>query len=249
MTDPIPPPALVPTPAPKSTAQKGEINQAWLDEFTNAEAILAATKPADRAATLAAGGIDAGKTTDLTARIAAARKLAGKAVQGTSGKRVITGTEEELKTELLQQIAYIQTRARQKYDGTEPGRLKDYAISQKISNSRSLLEQAANNILLKLNGDTQAVPPVPPDVLPGVTAAKTAALQTALDDYLGVQGDQTGAQSDATTARKQVETAVADIVTRRREIQFAADAEWPHTNSANAGVRREFQLPPTRVMK
>jgi hypothetical protein len=41
-------------------------------------------------------------------------------------------------------------------------------------------------------------------------------------------------------------------VTQRRhdkEIQFAADAEWPHDDPANAGIRAEFQLPPGRVMK
>lgn len=245
MADTTPAPAS----APKTTPKRGEINQSWLDEFTNAEAILAAAKPADRAVELAEGGIDAGKISALTLAIAAARKLAGKAVQGTSGKRIITGDEEELKTELLKQIQSVQTRARQKYDASGPGRLKDYAIGQNISNSRSLLEQAGTNILLKLNGDDQAVPVVPPDVLPGVTPAKITALQTALDDYMGVQGSQTGAQGDATTARKLVEAAVADIIAKRREIQFAAEAEWPHTDPANAGIRVEFQLPPARVMK
>ncbi len=36
---------------------------------------------------------------------------------------------------------------------------------------------------------------------------------------------------------------------KQREIQFAADAEWPHTDPANVGIRVEFQLPPDRVMK
>ena len=51
------------------------------------------------------------------------------------------------------------------------------------------------------------------------------------------------------TARRQLEAAIADIVSRRREIQFAADAEWPHTDSSNAGIRAEFQLPSDRVVK
>jgi hypothetical protein len=29
-----------------------------------------------------------------------------------------------------------------------------------------------------------------------------------------------------------------DIIGKRREIQFAADTEWPHTGPANAGNRR-----------
>jgi hypothetical protein len=249
MADPTPTPTPAPAPAPKSNSKRGEINQSWLDEFTNGEAILAAAKPADRAAKLTDGGIDAGKITTLTAVIAAARTLAGKAVQGTSDKEIITDDEDALKTALLEQIHYVQKRARQKYDATEPGRLKDFAISQPIGNSRSLLEQAANNILLKLKGDDQAKPAVPPDVLPGVPPARITALQTALDDYTGVQGDQSEAQGRATTWRKQVEAAVAGIIAKRREIQFAADAEWPHTDPANAGIRVEFQLPPDRVMK
>jgi hypothetical protein len=36
---------------------------------------------------------------------------------------------------------------------------------------------------------------------------------------------------------------------RPREIQFDADADWPHTDPANAGIRVEFQLPPDRMMK
>jgi hypothetical protein len=38
-------------------------------------------------------------------------------------------------------------------------------------------------------------------------------------------------------------------IAKRREIQFGADADWPHTDPANAGIRMEFQLPPDRVMK
>lgn len=237
------------TPAPKTTSKRGEINQTWLDEFTAAEAIVAAAGKDGRSARLAEGDIDVAKVAALTNAILAGRTLAGQAVQGTSGKQIITGTEETLMAGLMEQIQYIQKRARQKYDATAPGRLKDYCIGQKIADSRSQLEQAAANILLKLNGNAAAVPPVTADVLPGVNAAKIAALQGALDDYKNVQGEQTGAQGDATGWRKQVETAVADIVARRREIQFAADAEWPHTVPANAGIRAEFKLPLDRVMK
>ena len=239
MPDPTPTPTPTPAPTPKSTPKRGVVNQALLDELTQAEAILAAAKPADRAATLDAGGIDAGKITALTAAIAAARTQAAQAALGTTGKQGVTAEESALLDDLVNKIQEVQKRARQKYDATEPVKLKDYAVGQQFYNSRSLLEQTATNILSKLAGDT----------LPGITPAKIAALQTALADYQGVQGDQTGAQSGATTARKQLEGVVADIVAKRREIQFAADAEWPHTDPANAGIRTEYQLPADRVMK
>lgn len=244
-TDPTPPPP----PAPKTVGKRGLVNQHLLDELTEAEAILTAASPADRAARLAEGGIDAGKIGALTAAIAAARKLASLAVEGTTGKQGITGDENELMDDLINKIQEVQKRARQKYDATDPAQLPGYAVRQKFYSSRSVLEQTAANILHKLQGDPDATPPVPADVLPGITPAKIAALKTALADYENVQGDQSGAQSSATTARKQFEAAVSDIVARRREIQFAADAEWPHTDPANAGIRSEFYLPADRVMK
>jgi hypothetical protein len=64
-----------------------------------------------------------------------------------------------------------------------------------------------------------------------------------------VQSDQTGPQSEATKARRQLESAIADVIAKRRKIQFAADAEWPNTTPANAGIRAEFQLPPDRMMQ
>ena len=53
----------------------------------------------------------------------------------------------------------------------------------------------------------------------------------------------------ATTARATLEAAVKSIIARRREIQFAADAQWPASNPANAGIRREFRLSPDKAMK
>ncbi len=243
MPDPTPtPPPPTPAPTPRS---RGDINQAWLDELTNAGEIAAAAQKSDYKTKLADGDIDQAKVTALTNAITAARKLAAQAVQGTTGKHNVTGDETGLQDDLINQIQTVQKRARQKYDATDPGKLADYAVGQKFYSSRSLLEQAAANILLKLNGTDKT----PADKLPGIDAAKIAALAQALADYKNVQGDQTGAQSGATTARKQLEAAIGDIIGRRREIQFAADAEWPHTDPANAGIRAEFQLPPDRVMK
>jgi hypothetical protein len=38
-------------------------------------------------------------------------------------------------------------------------------------------------------------------------------------------------------------------VARRKKIQFAADATWPHENAANAAIRREFKLPADKALK
>ena len=74
-----------------------------------------------------------------------------------------------------------------------------------------------------------------------ITADKLTALATDVAAALALAGD-------ATTARPTLEAAVKSIIARRREIQFAADAQWPPSNPANAGIRREFRLSPDKAM-
>jgi len=76
----------------------------------------------------------------------------------------------------------------------------------------------------------------------GIDAAKLTALATDIAAAHTLAGD-------ATTARATLEAAVKSIIARRREIQFAADAQWPPSNPANAGIRREFRLSPDKAMK
>lgn len=76
----------------------------------------------------------------------------------------------------------------------------------------------------------------------GITADKLIALATDIAAAHALAGD-------ATTARATLEAAVKSIIARRREIQFAADTQWPPSNPANAGIRREFRLSPDKAMK
>ena len=140
---------------------------------------------------------------------------------------------------LVALVKEVQGRARQKHDAANPTALKNYGIGEKWSSSRAILEQTATNIVNVLSTDP----------LPGIDAAKVTALASALSDYKNVQTDQVGGQADATTARANLEAAVKDVIARRREIQFAADAQWPSTNPANAGIRREFRISPDRAFK
>ena len=243
MPDSTPTPS--PTPSPVTPRTRGDINQAWLDEMTRSDEVAATAAKTAYAGQLATGGIDDAKVDGLANAVKAARLLAAAAVQNTTGKQGVTTTETALTDDLINQIQNVQKRAKQKHEATAPGKLADYAIGQKFYSSRAVLEQTAANILAKLKGTAGS----PADVLPGIDAAKITALQTAADAYQAVQTNQSGAQGDATTARKQLEAAIADLTAKRREIQFAADAEWPHTAPANAGVRTEFQLPTDRVMK
>lgn len=55
--------------------------------------------------------------------------------------------------------------------------------------------------------------------------------------------DQTTTQVDPTGSRLSLNDLMKQVTDTRIATQLAADAEWPHTTPANAGIRAEFQLP------
>lgn len=170
----------------------------------------------------------------LLTDIGEARKKAADAIQSTTAKEVATKNEENAQRNLLIAMAEVQAAARQKYARTDPTKLADYFIGQKLDESRALLEEYSAGIIEKLATDT----------LPGITAGKIAALGTLRTAYVNANATQGTEQSDATDERIELAAMLKSITDRRMTIQFAADAEWPYTTAANAGVRKEFKLPP-----
>ena len=85
------------------------------------------------------------------------------------------------------------------------------------------------------------------DTLPGVTPARLTQATDALSAYIGTEAPQSDAQSDATSLRQKRDTAFAEALRLRHEIQFAADTAWPWWDDANLAVRREFLLPAGRA--
>ena len=105
--------------------------------------------------------------------------------------------------------------------------------------NRPVLEQAGKTILDKLAKDT----------LPGIKPADVAALKTAWDAYQAVEGEQAGEQTDLRTERGTLSELMEKIKTGRKDVQLAADSEWPASDKANAGTRQEFRLPLNRSLK
>lgn len=245
MSDPTPTPTPEPTPAATTTRTRGQINKAWLAEFTLDEKLLALTQKPENAPLFADGDIDDAFLAGFDTDIQAAKLLASTAVQKTTGKKQQTGTEDLLAGELVKQIQGVQKRAKQKYAGTSPVLLKDYAVGVNYQNSRDVLEQTGTNIYAKLIGDDKT----PADVLPGVKAARITNFKAALDAYTQSNPDQSGAQGDATGIRAQLEAAVAALAVKRRQIQYAADDLWPHTDKKNAAIRKEYGLPKNKALK
>ena len=161
----------------------------------------------------------------------------GGAAQATVEGQLKTSAEDIAKGVLLGKIHYIQSKAKLKYAANKAV-LPEYGIGTNIDVSRPALETAAGNVINKLKTDT----------LPKVTAQHGTDLQKALDDYKKTKVDQKAKQGDATTLRNQLAAMVDSLAVRRRQIQHAADGEYPFTNPANAGMRRKFDLPLDRPL-
>ena len=225
-----------PTPAPKSKRGRGLLNKAQTKELTKAEQILIAAQKAARPAALAARDIGADFVTQALNDIEAARAKSAEAVADTTGTRTASVAEDTSEKKLLAALQEVQAAAKQKYARTQPEKLKDYYVGKRLNESRPLLEQYSLGIISKLGDDT----------LPGITPDKQTNLKSLRDAYISTNTDQTGSQSDATTARTALDTMVKAILDQRIAVQYAADAEWPYTDKANAGIRREFFLPVDR---
>ena len=84
--------------------------------------------------------------------------------------------------------------------------------------------------------------------LPKITAQHSTDLQAALDDYKKTKVTQVVGKGDAIKLRNDLATMVESVALRRRQLQHAADGEFPHTDPANAGMRKKFDLPANRPL-
>jgi hypothetical protein len=161
----------------------------------------------------------------------------GGTTQATVEGLLKTSAEDTAKSVLLGKIHYIQSKAKLKYAANK-GVLPEYSIGENIDASRPALETAAGNIVNKLKTDT----------LPKITAQHSTDLQTALENYKQTKVDQQSQLGDSTTLRNQLAAMVESLAVRRRQLQHAADGEYPCTDPANAGIRRKFDLPLDRPL-
>jgi hypothetical protein len=237
------PPAPAPT-EPGSTPSL--LNEAQLASLTKSEEICRTALKADyllALVTLEDGeepGEDDVSELAITAVLTLCESARGKgsaAVNATGRKAQSTADEETAEKALVALVREFQARARQKHFSKNPDALAEYGIGLKISNSRALLEGWAQTIYDKTATDK----------LPKITDTKRAALKAALETYKATQTGQSGAIGEASGTRIDRNSLVEQATERRMWLQFAADAEWPHTEPANTPVRREFQLPATRA--
>ena len=240
-------PIATPAPAPNEPGTTPSLlNEAQLASLTKSEEICRIALKADyllALVTLEDGeepGEDDVSEAAITAVLTLCESARGKgsaAVSATGRKQQSTAEEEMAERALVALVRECQARARQKHFSKNPDALAEYGIGLKISSSRAQLEGWGQTIYDKTATDK----------LPKVTDTKRAALKAALQTYKDTQTGQTGAIGEASGTRIDRNSLVEQATERRMWLQFAADAEWPHTDPANTPIRREFQLPATRA--
>jgi transcriptional regulator of heat shock response len=228
-----------PGPAPETkTKSPGSLNQAQARALTKAENIGLAAQNEDHAPALAAREITADFTTQFLADVDGAREQATSVLVSTTARQTASAAERVASKSLLGGLREVQKAAKQKYARTNRIFLRDYFIGKKLNGSRPNLMQTSQTLLDKASGET----------LPGITTAKVKALRTARQTWVDAHTAKTANQSTALTQRVELKDMLKSIEDRKQAIQLAADAEWPHTDEANAGIRTQFALPAKRPL-
>lgn len=230
-TTPPTPPTTPAAAKPKQT--RGDLDAKILADLKLAEDVAAAAQDADHAAKLADEGMPAAAAANLVALVATARGLAGNVVTAKQAKLGTTQKEQAALDNLLALLRDFQQRAKRVFLSGDPKRAA-YGINKvNFGRDRQSLEQDADNIIRLAAADA----------LPGLKPEKITAANTALAAWKKADQDQHKAEEKQGGLLAQLEAKLAETNTKRREIQLAADTAWPHTDAANAPVRRAFKLP------
>jgi hypothetical protein len=182
--------------------------------------------------------IDADYVSAFLDDVVAARAKMAAAVSNTTAHRNATAAEKKAAKKLEAGLRELQKAAKQKYARTNRIALGDYLIGQKLNGSRPNLEQTSQTIISRATSDT----------LPGFTTARVKAVGTQRQTWLAAQAAQAEAETAAISSRAELKVMVKSISDRKLAIQLAADAEYPHWDEENSGVRKEFALSPRRPL-
>ncbi|TAL04910.1 MAG: hypothetical protein EPO07_04530 [Verrucomicrobia bacterium] len=222
----------------KTRKSPGPINQALARELSRAEFVGLAAQNAAYATGIGNRDIDGDFVSAFLDDVDAARTKMGAAVNHTTAHRGATAAEKKAAKQLEAGMREVQKAAKQKYARTNRIALADYFIGKKLNGSRSNLAQTSQTILGKVASDE----------LPGITTAKVKALGAQRKSWLDASEAQVTAETAALDSRAELKTMIQSIKDRKLAIQLAADAEYPHTDEANAATRKEFALQPDRPL-
>ena len=236
-------------------------NQAQLDDLQTAEHIVQSARTEPFKTTLAAREITTAVVDALATLCFTARQRTAKVVREETAAEVLTLQATGVERDLVILLQDIQAAAKQKYARTQPLRLQDYFIGQRLNPNEATLHQNAFSIADLLTPQTGTDLATARDRLPGITLAKINSLRAFIS--LPPVGSASSSSSTASSSssssgggglippdtvadRAERDLLIGEINDRRMEIQFAADGAYPYTDTRNEEARHAFQLPLSR---
>ena len=230
-------PNLSVVPEPKSRQRfPSALNQRQVHEVELARSLCIAAKKAAYAPALAQLEISPQFITDLESDIKEAVEQSFRAVQCTTAKEALTVGEQTAKETLVRSLRDVQQAAKVKFQHTEPARLQDYLIGERIAANQATLDQSAQGIMSRANADRP----------PGVDTTVIVRVETEREAYVQSNAQQVSEQGNAKAQRNFRDVQVNSIKTRRQKIQLAAEKAWPWHKDMSAQARTEFRLPKGR---
>jgi hypothetical protein len=229
-----PPTPASPAEPPKPKRQPpGDLDKELLADIKLGEDVAEAAQDPAHATELASKEqIDAATVGRLVTLTQDARDLAGRVVAAKKAFNAATQAEGDALKPLLAALRDIQQRAKNRFSD-QPKRAA-YGINKpNFGRDRGSLEQDARNIIDLGEADG----------LRGLTTEKIAVARAALAAWKKADEDQASAARTQGELLIQFRAKVDEVNAARRELQLAADTCWPHTDPANAPVRRAFKIP------
>jgi hypothetical protein len=248
MADTTPTPATEPAKKPKFT--RGIANRQFLNEIADSRAVATAARDTDYAAALAEVEFDA----TLPGRIDTLADSVEAQINDIIGARGTTTMsvreKDSARARLLETIAPIQTAAKRTFKGGAESLRTAYGITLPMATMDfDEFLTICHGILDRLSPDTSVTPPAPPqDKLPGITAARIAALADALEQCGGKKQNRAENQTDAEKLLEKLEADVAALAALRHEAQLAADQAFPWRTPGVAAIRKAFLLQEDRPL-
>lgn len=244
MPDPTPEPIPAP-PAKKKRAAPQIISRGTIADIELAEACVNAAAQPGLMALLAGREWTESDQSTLRAAVQRARDLIGEITTSRSKKQRRTKEEEAARESLLAALDPVTTCAKRTFPGDDQPERRLFGVGIHLTNSSTPLLYN-----LTVNIHTRLIPRAnqqPEFTLKGLKPAEIAALGTLAELYNNADFVQSTATQSAgdllLTLNKHLRESLNPL---RRELQLAADTEWPWRNPANANQRKAFGIPVDR---
>lgn len=216
--------------------KRGPFDKELLAEIRETEDVILAARREEWATILEdEQGIPPADVDALEDKLDQAASLLGISRTGTTQQSTHVETENAAEEAIVAAIHRIQTGVRRTFP-TSRANQQRYFIGTNIEANEDDLTRIASSVLELLKTET----------LKGVGTKQITALKDALDAWKAAHQARGGQAITTGQDRQQGLKLLKEVGLLRRDIQIAADGEWPYTDPANSAVRRAFHLPEKR---